>query len=168
MYESYTKIFVPSKCKKRSWNIVFFSIFIFLYILKYTIMSNAYMGAGGELSRISPPEKFWFEIPPFERGTLWQNIPPLQKCFQQNIQRVPPQIKIFSEIFRKFQNFGLELSRISPPLRTKNLSPPKNFFPKYSPPSKIFKSLPPTSSGARPCMRTMIIFVECFAKKKQV
>ena len=101
------------------------------------------MGAGGGVGQDIPPRKiFCLRFPPFERGTLWQNIPPLQKCFQQNIQRVPPPDQNFFRNFQKISEFWSRVVQDIPPLRTKNLSPPKIFFQNIPPLRKFSKFSP--------------------------
>jgi len=47
---------------------------------------------GGELSRISPPEKFWVEIPPHREGySLAKYSPPSEKFFPHP-KNSPPKI----------------------------------------------------------------------------
>ena len=92
---------------------------------------------GGELSRISPPQKnFEMRFPPFVRGTLWQNIPPLRKNFAL-IQRIPP-----LKFEKNWQFLWI------PPLNLINFSgsPPWRrwlFGSLALPPLKIFQISPP-------------------------
>ena len=105
--------------------------------------SNHTWAQGGELSRISPPEKFWVEIPPHREGySLAKYSPPSEKFFPHP-KNSPP------KIWKKWQFLWI------PPLNFVNFlgSPPWRrwlFGSLDSPPKNFSKSLPPDGLRCSP------------------
>ena len=97
-----------------------------------------------------PPEFFLISTPPPQEGLSWAKYSPPRKNFWANYLKISPPRKNILENFRKILEFWCRVVKDIPPLRSKNLSPSKNFSKKFSPPSKFSKSLPPHGVGCLP------------------